>query len=294
MKILSGFYDLHCHSAPAPFERIADSGEIAEWCAEAGMAGIVFKSHFESTVSKVYHARKQVLPQYPNFEIYAGIALNRGVGGLNPGAVEIALQQGAKIVWMPTIDASNHIAVFGGAGTYGFHAMTLNTTSRDRDFSYSVIDDSGRLLPAVKDIVRMTIDYNAVLATGHISAKEIRSLVDFAASLGHKKVVITHPEMQTPGLSFEEMVDYTRAHITLEFCAVYLTPVFKCIELNELVKYMSELDKNYIIISSDGGQAFNPKPHQMIEMAVKALMVKGVPTDIIRAACIDNPKRLLI
>ena len=45
MLTLKGFYDLHIHSAPAPFVRIGDSAEIARWCAEAGMAGIVIKSH---------------------------------------------------------------------------------------------------------------------------------------------------------------------------------------------------------------------------------------------------------
>ena len=105
MLRLDGFYDLHIHSAPAPFVRIGDSADIARWCAEAGMAGIVIKSHFESTVSKAYHARLAVREAYPDFKVFSGIALNRGVGGVNPGAVELALQQGAKVVWMPTLDA---------------------------------------------------------------------------------------------------------------------------------------------------------------------------------------------
>ena len=107
MLTLNGFYDLHIHSAPAPFVRIGDSADIARWCAEAGMAGIVIKSHFESTVSKAYHARLAVRDAFPEFQVFSGIALNRGVGGVNPGAVELALQQGAKIVWLPTLDAAN-------------------------------------------------------------------------------------------------------------------------------------------------------------------------------------------
>ena len=115
MLTLKGFYDLHIHSAPAPFVRIGDSADIARWCAEAGMAGIVIKSHFESTVSKAYHARLAVRDDYPDFQVFSGIALNRGVGGVNPGAVELALQQGAKVVWLPTLDAANHAAAFGAA-----------------------------------------------------------------------------------------------------------------------------------------------------------------------------------
>jgi len=122
---VEGFYDLHIHSAPAPFRRIGDSVDLAQSCAAAGMAGIVVKSHFESTVSKAYHARREV----PNFQVFAGVALNRGVGGINPGAVELALHQGAKIVWLPTFDAENHARTFGGTGTYGFHSIWSSAAS---------------------------------------------------------------------------------------------------------------------------------------------------------------------
>ena len=88
------------------------------------MAGIAIKSHFESTVSKVHHALRDI-PDYPGFKVFAGVALNRGVGGINPGAVEIALDQGAKIVWLPTFDAHAHACAFGGAGEYGFKSMSL-------------------------------------------------------------------------------------------------------------------------------------------------------------------------
>jgi len=96
MLKLDGYFDLHLHSAPAPFVRIADSADIAKWCANAGMAGIVIKSHFESTVSKTHHARLAVAEAHPDFKVFSSIALNRGVGGINPAAVDLALQQGAK------------------------------------------------------------------------------------------------------------------------------------------------------------------------------------------------------
>ena len=117
MAIISveGFIDTHVHTGPAPFRRIGDTIDIARWCREAKMTAIVIKSHFEATITKVYHARKEV----PDLELYAGVALNRGVGGINPAAVEQALRQDAKVVWMPTIDAQNHVRVFGAPGAFG-------------------------------------------------------------------------------------------------------------------------------------------------------------------------------
>ena len=174
---IEGFYDLHIHSAPAPFVRIGDSAEIARWCAAAGMAGIVIKSHFESTVSKVHHARRAV-EDFPNFNVFAGIALNRGVGGVNPGAVEIALDQGAKIVWLPTFDAANHARAYGATGTYGFKSMTLDFKRPSQLHMQFTVLENGRLTDEAKEVIDIVGAYEDVLATGHLSKEEIFATVD--------------------------------------------------------------------------------------------------------------------
>ena len=73
MLTLEGFYDLHIHSAPAPFVRIGDSAEIARWCAEAGMAGIVSR-----VISKA-RSRRRIMPArsartaIPDFKVFPAL-----------------------------------------------------------------------------------------------------------------------------------------------------------------------------------------------------------------------------
>jgi hypothetical protein len=153
--------------------RIGGSADIALWCAEAGMAGIVIKSHFESTVSKAYHARLAVQDNYPDFQALSGIALNSGVGGVNPGAVELALQEGARIARMPTLDAANRAVAFGAGGTYGFKAVTLTSRRKGTAPLCRVIDENGKLTPEAKDVVQLVVEHDAILATGNISKQEI-------------------------------------------------------------------------------------------------------------------------
>lgn len=131
------------------------------------------------------------LARFPRpFEHHA----HRGVGGLNPGAVELALEQGAKCVWLPTLDAANHARAYGGTGTYGFTDMTLSGRRRSTHPAYEVLDGAGGLRSEVEEIIAMTIDYDVILGTGHLSPGEIRQVVDRCADLGHRKLVITHPE----------------------------------------------------------------------------------------------------
>ena len=293
MLRLDGFYDLHIHSAPAPFVRIGDSADIARWCAEAGMAGIVIKSHFESTVSKAYHARLAVREAYPDFKVFSGIALNRGVGGVNPGAVELALLQGAKVVWMPTLDAANHAAAFGAAGTYGFGAMTLTSRRKIKDPLYRVTNDSGKLTDDAKEVVQLVVDYGAILATGHISKPEILATVDFALGVGAKRIVITHPELAAPKLDLPTMVELAKAGCFMEFCAVNLLPMFYSISVQGLLEAIEAVTPERTILSSDGGQPFNPRPHEAIRIVIQSLHEKGLAAETFRTICIENQKKLL-
>jgi hypothetical protein len=293
MLTVEGFYDLHIHSAPAPFVRIGDSADIARWCAEAGMAGIVIKSHFESTVSKAYHAGLAVRDTHPDFRVFSGIALNRGVGGVNPLAVELALQQGAKVVWMPTLDAANHAAAFGSAGTYGFKAMTLTSRRKTADPLYRVTGEGGKLTSETKEVVQLVVAYDAILATGHVSKAEILALVEYALGAGAKRIVITHPELAAPKLDLPTMVELAKAGAYMEFCAVNLLPIFYSISVQGLLEAIEAVTPERTILSSDGGQPFNPRPHEAIRIVIQSLYEKGLPAEAVRTICIDNQKKLL-
>ncbi len=224
MTIISvtGFIDTHVHTGPAPFRRIGDTIDIAKWCRDAGMSAIVVKSHFEATITKVYHARKEI----PDLGVYAGIALNRGVGGINPLAVEQALRPDANFVWMPTIDAANHVRVFGAAGAFGAigAGSYTNAAQKVADPLYTVLDGD-KLTAEARDVIDLIADYDAVLATGHLGEDEVFAVVEHALSGNHDKIIVTHPEMQCPNLSIETQVALAKRGCVMEYCAVNCMPM---------------------------------------------------------------------
>ncbi|MEO8752129.1 MAG: DUF6282 family protein [Casimicrobiaceae bacterium] len=294
MSIISvaGFYDLHIHTAPAPFVRIGDSIDVARWCAEAGMAGIAIKSHFESTISKVHHAVRGV-PEFPDFKVFAGIALNRGVGGINPGAVEIALDQGARIVWLPTFDAHNHARVFGGTGDYGFSSMRLAFKGSSRPHGdFSALSD-GKLTDAAKEVIDIIAAYDAVLATGHVSREEIFAVFEYARARGVRRLVVTHPEFVVPNLDVDTMKVLAAEGAMMEFCAVNCFPMSPGVTLDRVKELIDEVGPAHIVLSSDSGQPFNPKPPETLRTYVQCLHEKGIGAAAIAQMCIANPRRLL-
>jgi hypothetical protein len=285
---------MHMHSAPAPFERIGDSAQIALWCAEAGMGGLVIKSHFESTVSKVYHARASIREAYPGFELFAGVALNRGVGGVNPGAVEIALEQKAKIVWLPTFDADNHAKVFGSSGTYGFKAMTFSSRRKTKPHeNYTVLASNGILSSEAKEVVNLVADYDVVLATGHVSKKEIFETVEYALSVGARRLLVTHPEFAVPNLDLSTMVELSKASVYMEFCAVNCFPMLDQVTLDDLLEMIEAVTPDRAVISSDSGQPWSPRPPETLRVFIQSLFDKGLSEAAIHKMSIENPKKLL-
>lgn len=289
---VQGFFDLHVHSAPAPFVRIGDSVDIAEWCAAAGMAGIVIKSHFESTISKAHHARREVTKAYPDFKVFAGIALNRGVGGVNPGAVEWALDQGAKIVWLPTFDAANHARAFGGVGTYGFKSMTVPARKSVLHEQFTVLK-GGRLSDKAKEVIDLIAAYDAVLATGHVAKEEIFAAVEYAVRKKVKRLLITHPEYTVPNLSPDAMIALAKEGAYMEFCAVSCGPMTPCSSIERVKEYIDAVGVKHAIIASDTGQPFSPKPPEALRVFAQCLHERGIKEDAIKQMAIANPKRLL-
>lgn len=290
---LEGIYDLHVHTGPEPFQRSGDALDIARWCAAEGMAGFIPKGHFESTVARAHHANKE-LGAYPHFKAFGAIALNRGVGGVNPSAVEIALESGAKLVWLPTLDATNHARAFGSGGTYGFQAMSLKFRRPSRHTAtYSVVDANGTLTPEAKEVIEIVAAYEAILATGHISPQEIEAVANYANEIGLARVVVTHPEFTVPNLDVPAMVSLAKRGVFMEFCAANCFPLIARFSVDEMIEMIEAVGPESCIISSDAGQPFHPRPPETLRSFLQLIHERGVSEETIRIMCAKNPAYLV-
>jgi len=303
---MEGLYDLHIHTGPAPFKRVGDTIDIGRWCAQAGMAGIVTKAHLESSVTKAYHANKELAAGYPNFKVYAAICLNRGIGGVNPAAVEVALDQGAKIVWFPTFDAAFHAETFGGAGSYGSKGTQVAFKGGRQRGGYRATDANGKLTAEAKEVIDIIVDYDAILATGHVSPKEVFALVEYGLSKKLKRIVITHPDGKVPNLSEKEMIGLAKQGVYMEFVAAHCYPFApNCgdrwrrvpgegpMRLEQLKELVESIGFDRCIISSDAGHVLFPKPPETQRAILQMLHEKGLTEENIRQMCLHNPAFLL-
>ena len=182
-ELLRGAYDTHMHIAPDVVERITDDISLARKFKELGMAGFVLKSHYGSTAERAAVVRAAV----PGVDVLGAISLNRAVGGINPLAVEIAAREGARTVWLPTVDSVNESHERDAAARAKVPVwVKLQLELREQGIE---IDGArgrrGRRGPAgVARGAGVIVRHGMLLATGHLGRDEIFAVVDAALEEG--------------------------------------------------------------------------------------------------------------
>jgi hypothetical protein len=269
---LHGLIDMHIHTAPDVRPRSLDDVDAARQAAEAGMRAIVLKSHVTCTADRASIAQKMV----PEVSVFGGVTLNEAVGGLNPVAVEAALDLGARMIWMPTISARNHIAKHGG------QASGVNVLTAD-----------GELLPVLFDIFDLVQQHDAILATGHLSVREIVTLVRKARAAGVRKVVVTHPEVPWVDMSVTTQKELRDLGVTFERCYVSSLPVGGGVPFARLVSAIRQVGVESTVLATDFGVAALPPAVEGMRTYVAALLAEGFSERDIQLMAGETPARLL-
>jgi Family of unknown function (DUF6282) len=266
---LKGVVDVHVHFGPDTVPRVQTAVSVARGLAEAGMAAVCLKSHGLPTVQ----AANAVQEIVDGPRIFGGVTLNRPVGGINPHAVEAALTLGAKMVWLPTKDAANHIAHFG--------LDTANTVP--------VLDGDGAPTGRLRTVLRMIADAGVCLSLGHISGAEATVITEHARSVGVERILVAHPLFETQNLSLETQRRLAEAGAYLEHCWLQVIPEYPGgVGYERLVAAINAVGPERVVLSSDTGRADFPDTVTAMTRYRGALEPHFSPADLDRMF-IHNP-----
>lgn len=277
--LLKGVVDLHVHSAPDVRERRFTDFELMEAGIAAGARAIVIKSHHGTTMNRAFLANEHNKIMYQggnDFTMYGSVTLNAAIGGLNPVAVETGAKMGAKIVWLPTMHASNHVKKHGKTG--GIECV-----------------ENGKPVKELETIFNLIKEYDLVLGTGHLAPEEIFPVVDLARNMGLQKIVVTHPEFWIVGMSLEDQMKIVKEYdVYLERC--YAQPLgggeYKS-NLPDNLTVIKEIGYKNIIVNTDGGQVENPAWQDAFAEYMQYLLDNGVPEEQIDVMAKRTPAKLL-
>lgn len=281
-ELMNDAIDIHAHGGSDPIERLMLEDEMAIQASQAGMRAMVIKTWYTPSVSRLQLINKSLKRWSEEtgirpVQLFGGITLQESVGGLNPEAVKRCLGfQGMKYVWMPMVDSYHHRkVVYDDQTGAGLRILT---------------DDGKRVLPGLKEILKIAAANNLTVASGHYPHKETRVLVEEAFACGVKRVEIVHPAHIHSKNSMEEMKLLAGMGAKLMLSGLGTT----CFPLHEsgpvyAVRMIKELGPENVVYGSDYGQRQNLAHVHGTRWMIKLLLAYGASREELRKVFKETP-----
>jgi Family of unknown function (DUF6282) len=288
-----GALDLHVHPGPDVFPRKFDDEQVAQRYKDAGFAGFVIKSHYVPTAERATIVNAHV----PGLSIAGGIVLNSAVGGINPMAVELAAREGARFVWMPTLDspADDSGRVDSKPGQKVPSWAKLQLQLRDDGFpsrAVHVTDEHGALLPETVAVLRSAAHHDLVVATGHLGRNDIFAVVQGAKAAGVKRIVVTHADYPSLGLTADDQRALVQMGAWLE--RSFSTSAALGVPWEQVFANIRHAgwERNYL--STDLGQPERVNPETGLPLMAQHMLDAGFSAEQIHQLAVRNPHDVLL
>ncbi len=281
-NLISGSIDMHIHFSPdSLMERRQDALALAYSARDLGMRGLVLKAREFNTVPLALLVSKLV----PEVQVFGSLTLDNESGGLNPAGVLSAVRMGAKVIWMPTVTSANSKA--RSEKTMGFKLPGEGQT---------LLDSRGKLKPEVKEIFQIVKQFNAVLASGHVSPQETFALMEEAQQIGFTKMVVTHAlqsQLVDSALSPDDIKQLVRSGAIIEHSFWGWMPTVSQSDPKQIVESVKATGAEHCILSSDFGQIYHPPAPEGFRLFMATLLRNGLGEKDIERMVKLNPAKLL-
>ena len=290
-ELVRGGFDPHVHVAPDFASRRITDLELALRCEQFGLAGFGLKSHYTATAERA----AVVTAARPGIRALGTITLNHSVGGLNATAVEVAARQGARIVWLPTVSAPGEYEEVeetdpdGRVPVWVRFELELRAAGV-KPRAVPVLDEDGRPLPALLEVLEVIAHHDLVLATGHLSHAEIVAAVDAAVDVGVGTIVVTHPEFPSQAIPPDAQRELADRGALME--RAFTTPYTGKCSWEQVFEATRAVGADRTVWGSDLGQAFNPPVEDGLAIMADHFLAAGFSDEAVRIMAVQNTRRL--
>jgi len=289
-RLLVGAVDMHCHSGPSVMARDINHIEAMQEASAAGFRAMLIKDHYYSATP----ITEMLNQAYGHLKVtlFSGVPLNNAVGGFNKWAVDHGCALGAKLVWLPTFSAKNHID-----SPSGTRAGFPHTIKKMIPFDpLTCLDGNGQVKDELKEILDIIAANDVILAGGHCHVSEILAVFAEAKKRGVKRMLVNHPSFIV-GASHADIRQLVGMGAYIEHSLCMFIPVpkrkrdpFPPEELDALIK-AGTVDRT--ILASDLGQRGADHPVVGFRNVIRICMNLGYSDEDIHKMISRNPVELL-
>jgi hypothetical protein len=238
------------------------------------MRAVVLKSHHWPTGALV----RTIQPLIPDVALFGTVVLNYSIGGLNPFAVEVGANIGCKFLFPPTWNSAYHIL------SHSQDPPKRTPVGLRGRPGITILDEGGRLVPEMHDILDIAKANDMVVTTGHLSPQEHLVLVEEAHRRGIPRIVVSHLREAIPVEDRRRMADQG-AVIEL----VYRPRM----DAKAIIESARGVGVERCAMTVDGGHAFNPVPAESFRVFVGQLLYHGMSPEEVKTMAQRVPARVL-
>ncbi|KGJ10226.1 hypothetical protein EQ718_14680 (plasmid) [Paracoccus versutus] len=274
--LMKGAVDLHVHSGPSLHPRKLDHIAALREADRAGMAAVLLKDHYYPTMPLA-----TLINQNMGFRTRAigSIVLNNPLGGLNPSAVDYALKQGARVVWMATAHAQNHMEHEAQKPGFKFPQNSKKTVA---PVPLTLTDEKGVVRDEVKHILDLIAEADAVVSGGHHHARELLPFYEEAKARGVKRLFLNHPTYVND-CSLQDVAHLVGMGVKMEHSVCMFIPsTFQLFDEDHLRAVIEAAGVDNTFFGTDLGQTGNPDPVEGMRQMIAMLIKLGHDDDDIR------------
>jgi hypothetical protein len=291
-SLLRGAVDLHCHSGPSVMPRYCDHIEALNEASEAGLAAVLIKDHYYSATPITQLLNKHF--GHLGVTLLSGVPLNNTTGGLNIHAVDHGVRLGARLVWMPTFSAKNHIDHHKREQAEFEKKFPQTTKKMLRPTPLTVLDADGALLPELGPILDLIAEADIVLSGGHLHISEIWPLFEEAKRRGVKRLLVNHPTFVVDAsIADVRRLSEMGAYVEHSMCMWVPGSKFNFYAPDLLRDLITAAGVDRTILGSDLGQQGNPTIASGFRSVIAICLAMGYEPADIRKMVSSNARALI-
>jgi hypothetical protein len=218
---------------------------------------------------------------------------------MNPFAVDAVARDGGKVVWFPTVDTvaaikkTEHSAEQGGRRPHWLDVLlSIQADGIVELKPVRILDDNGKLLPEVIEVIDVIAKYDMILCTGHISPREGKEVVKTAYERGVKRIICTHVDSELCFYEIEEQLELVKKYgAYMEHCTNSCTT--GKVSWDVCLAQIKAVGCDNVIISTDLGQLKHKYPDEGLLDFAHWMLENGISETDVRKTFYDNPRKLL-
>jgi len=284
MYDLTDAIDVHAHARGGDEE---DPMHAAQEASRAGMKAILFKSISPGRPWDVARRLQEDADRWAERQGLRPVqCLSAWVVGipLRPidfAEIEAAVEGGIAGMWMPPVTSAWSISRLGGRGKWFDETRRMDDPvapvvwEEARKTGLYVLDEHGRLMPEVRDTVRLCADHGVALSFGHLSPQEMDAMAEEVDALGYQRAFIDHPFSEVFDLDVPAMKQWATAGLRFALTWDELSPLLG-VDPQDMVEAIRAIGPEHFMLSSDAGIPILPPTVEAYRLLAATLRAYGM------------------